>query len=307
MAGSRLRAVALAGVTALALLGTSTAPAPAAHPPRRRPRRADHYQGWSGPADWRTGTRALGTAGHPARARPAAWPSPWLRPQAGTTDVHRPAHRHHPHLGVRHLDLAGDPRSASTPASWSPPGTPRPRPAPGSRSRCRAPTTPATRPPWYVMGRWASGDARHQADHASTGRVTLVDHLDRHVLHRRRRRRGAAAGYQLRLTLYRAPGQTASPRVWMLGAMALERAGPVHRAARAPGTSPGAGNCRCRATRRTSTPGQYPEYDGGGEAWCSPDLDRDGRRVLGRASRRRPTPPGSTRPTPTRRSTTPPG
>ena len=49
--------------------------------------------------------------------------------------------------------------------------------------------------------------------------------------------------------------------------------------------------------------GQYPEYDNGGEAWCSPTSSQMVIEYWGRG----PTAdswPGSTRPTPTRRSTT---
>ena len=52
--------------------------------------------------------------------------------------------------------------------------------------------------------------------------------------------------------------------------------------------------------------GHYPEFDGGGEAWCSPTSTSMVVAYWGRIPRRG-TLPGSTRPTRTRGSTTPPG
>jgi hypothetical protein len=77
------------------------------------------------------------------------------------------------------------------------------------------------------------------------------------------------SAYQLRLTLYRTPGSTVRPVVRTLGAMASavpERTSvPV---------SPGGGawGIELNVPRRSQDihKGQYPEYDGGGEAWCSP-------------------------------------
>ncbi|MFC4005853.1 C39 family peptidase [Nonomuraea purpurea] len=119
---------------------------------------------------------------------------------------------------------------------------------------------------WYSLGRWAyaEGDIRRtsvtgQGDADATVNVdTLV----------------AAAGkpmsaYQLRLTLYRAPGSAVTPRVRTSGAMASNvperKTVPV---------SPGGGawGRELKVPRRSQNihEGHYPEWDGGGEAWCSP-------------------------------------
>ncbi|MGC4815823.1 peptidase C39 family protein, partial [Micromonospora sp. DT228] len=76
-----------------------------------------------------------------------------------------------------------------------------------------------TSTPWYVMSRWASGDQDikratldGQGDpYSSIWTDTFsIDDAEAGVLLR---------SYQLRLSLYRKPGQTASPKVRMLGAM----------------------------------------------------------------------------------------
>ncbi|MFE4801257.1 peptidase C39 family protein [Streptomyces sp. NPDC056708] len=125
----------------------------------------------------------------------------------------------------------------------------------------------ATSTPWYVMGRWAAGDAdirRTSVDDQTDGKSSIwtdtfsVD--------------DAASGlrlvsYRLRLTLHRPPGSRLTPTVRRLGAMASD----VPDRFTVPSSTPG-------LARELSVPrysqnvhaGQYPEYDNGGEAWCSP-------------------------------------
>ncbi|MDQ0797567.1 peptidase C39 family protein [Streptomyces sp. B1I3] len=121
--------------------------------------------------------------------------------------------------------------------------------------------------PWYVMGRWAAGDGdirRTSVDDQTDGRSTVwtdtfsVD--------------DAASGlrlvsYRLRLTLYRTPGSGLTPTVHRIGAMASDVPDRFTVEPSTPGI-----------TRELAVPrysqnvhvGQYPEYDNGGEAWCSP-------------------------------------
>ncbi|MBO1283272.1 peptidase C39 family protein [Streptomyces albidoflavus] len=123
------------------------------------------------------------------------------------------------------------------------------------------------RTPWYVLGRWASGDQdirRTSVDDQGDDRTSVwtdtvsVD--------------DAASGtrivaYRLRLTLYRTPGSGATPVVWRAGAMTSD----IPDRFTVPATSPG--RARELAVPRYSQNthvGQYPEYDNGGEAWCSP-------------------------------------
>ncbi|WP_433440238.1 C39 family peptidase [Nonomuraea sp. CA-141351] len=119
---------------------------------------------------------------------------------------------------------------------------------------------------WYSLGRWAyaEGDIRRTSV-SGQGDADAGVAVDTLV---------AAAGkpisaYQLRLTLYRVPGSSVTPRVRTSGVMAsnvLERKTvPV---------SPGGGawGTELAVPRRSQNvhQGHYPEWDGGGEAWCSP-------------------------------------
>ncbi|MFF3833903.1 peptidase C39 family protein [Streptomyces sp. NPDC002458] len=121
--------------------------------------------------------------------------------------------------------------------------------------------------PWYVMGRWASGDTdirRTSVDDQTDGRSTVwTDTLSLD---------DAASGlrlvsYRLRLTLHRTPGTRLTPTVHRVGAMGSD----VPDRFTVPATAPGV--ARELAVPRYSQNvhvGEYPEYDNGGEAWCSP-------------------------------------
>jgi hypothetical protein len=125
-------------------------------------------------------------------------------------------------------------------------------------------TGAATR--WYGMGRWASGDA-------DIRRTSLTDQSDDYgyvdvdtFVARGTQRLGS---YQLRVTLYRETGSTATPKLAMVGAMtsAIPDRFTVP-------TSPPAGawGIELPLPRYSQNIhiGEYPEYGGGGEAWCSP-------------------------------------
>ncbi|MEU4950418.1 peptidase C39 family protein [Streptomyces lavendulae] len=125
-----------------------------------------------------------------------------------------------------------------------------------------------TTTPWYVMGRWASGDGdvrRTSVDGQSDGRSTVwtdtlaVDHPATGV---------RICAWQLRVTLYRRPGASRGPTLWLAGAMASD----VPDRFTVPASTP-SGTARELEVPRYSQEvhaGQYPEYDNGGEAWCSP-------------------------------------
>ena len=164
MASRALRAVALVGVATLTLLASTApvhagGPSPAGTPPPAgdRPPPGGHdeqitFQDWSRHPDWRAGTHR-GTVRRTRAPRRAHH-----RPSGRHHRVHRPAHRHHPHLGVRHLDLAASPRigfdATELIASWNadtPAGT-------WLQVELQGTYTTGDQTPWYVMGRWASGD-----------------------------------------------------------------------------------------------------------------------------------------------------
>ncbi|MFJ9339262.1 peptidase C39 family protein [Streptomyces sp. NPDC101733] len=122
--------------------------------------------------------------------------------------------------------------------------------------------------PWYVMGRWASSETdvrRTSVDGQSDGRSTVwtdtlaVDAPAGGV---------RVARWQLRLTLYRKPGTDVTPRVWLAGAMASD----VPDRFTVPASAPSGTAHELKVPRYSQEvhAGRYPEYDNGGEAWCSP-------------------------------------
>jgi len=265
MNASARAAVAVFG--AVALIAGFAAPAGAATPLPVHDEQIT-YQGWSTYRDWRTGnhqgTVALpGIPGVPGLQGGVTI----LRPQ-GTTDYADP------HTGVTRSwnyatwtspkrDVGFD--ASELVASWNA-ETPR-----GTWIQIELQGTYNTGnlTPWYVLGRWASGDedirrtsVNRQGDPFSTifTDTFSIDDVANGVMLR---------GYQLRLTLYRAPGQLASPRVWALGAMSSYVPDRFT-------VPPSAGHIAWGKELAVPTysqnihEGHYPEYDGGGEAWCSP-------------------------------------
>ena len=133
-------------------------------------------------------------------------------------------------------------------------------------------TTTGTTTKWYVMGRWtsqmpseASGDI-HRTSVGGQGDADGSIAIDTFFA-----AKGVAlTSYQLRVTLYRKQGTTTAPTVRSVGAIASalpDDKSVLGRAAR-----------RRRRASRSNVPqysqevhrGEYPEFDGGGEAWCSP-------------------------------------
>jgi hypothetical protein len=117
---------------------------------------------------------------------------------------------------------------------------------------------------WYTLAIWSSGDdtihrTTVKAQNDGDGRVN-VDTFEKAD--------GAAelTSYELRVTLHRATGVTATPAVTFLAAV-------VSRQTQHTVPSPSSGVARDldvpMLSQETHT-GHYSEYDGGGEAWCSP-------------------------------------
>ncbi|RZU72764.1 peptidase C39-like protein [Micromonospora kangleipakensis] len=261
MATTSLRAVALAGMTALALLGT-TAPAGAVTQVTAESVTHDEqitWQGWSGDAGWQAGT-AAGTLVTPAGLT--------LGTPVGTTaykDPHSKSKRTWAYgTWTTPLTEVGFGASELV-ASWNadtPAGT-------WIQVELQGTYTTGAQTPWYVMGRWASGDADikrttvdKQGDKTSSiwTDTFSIDDTSAGVL---------LDAYQLRLTLYRDPAQTASPVVRSLGAMSSN---VPDRFTVAPSAGHIAWGTELAVPRYSQNihAGQYPEYDGGGEAWCSP-------------------------------------
>lgn len=234
-------------------------------PARPEPPAADarpvDYGAWTTYADWHSGT-AQGVRVH-AGGRPGVT----IAHPAGTTGYTDP------HTGTT---------ASWEYATWTSPLHPLTVPATEAVASWNADTPPGTwlqvelsggysdgtETPWYVMGRWAAGDQdikRTSVDGQTDGRSTVW--TDTFALD------DASTGlrlvsYRLRLTLYRRPGTRLTPTVWRIGAMASD----IPDRFTVPATAPG-GPARELDVPRYSQEihkGQYPEYDNGGEAWCSP-------------------------------------
>jgi hypothetical protein len=119
---------------------------------------------------------------------------------------------------------------------------------------------------WYVLGIWASGDGTiHRTSVSAQGDANGFIAIDTFI---RSKKAAPLNMYRLRLTLYRANSAagTPTPSVRFLSAMTSAESRYA-----IPSASDG-------VERELSVPqysqethaGDFPEYDGGGEAWCSP-------------------------------------
>lgn len=259
------RTVLTAALAAAA--GTAAVPSAAAAAPSRHPHHAPttaaslvDNRAWTTYTDWRcgsgAGTRAVAgrraglVIGHPLGR------TDYTDPHTGTTAAWdyatwtSPVHR----SAVPATEVIAS-WNADTPAgTWI-------------QIELRGSYSDGTDTPWYVMGRWAAGDGdirRTSVDDQTDGKSSIwtdtfsVD--------------DAASGlrllsYRLRLTLYRTPGTDSTPTVWRLGAMASD----VPDRFTVPASTPGlARELPVPRYSQNVHVGQYPEYDNGGEAWCSP-------------------------------------
>ncbi|MFF9037274.1 peptidase C39 family protein [Streptomyces sp. NPDC014892] len=253
-------AAAAGGATSQAVADTTSGRGEALVRPARAPERFTDYRAWTSYADWcsgnargtlaKAGTRPglvidtpLGTADYtdPHTGRTAAWEyATWTSP------VHR--------LTVPATEAI---------ASWNahtPDGTWIGIDLQGTYSD-------GTDTPWYVLGRWAAGDRdirRTSVDGQKDGRSSVWTDtfaIDDPATGLR------LASYRLRLTLYRTPGTRLTPTVWRLGAMGSD----VPDRFTVPATTPAvARELDVPRYSQETHKGQYPEYDNGGEAWCSP-------------------------------------
>ena len=119
---------------------------------------------------------------------------------------------------------------------------------------------------WYTMADWAAGDRRFHRRSLGSQADDLAQ-VDVDTL----KGRGSTTftGWQVRLTLLRKAGTTASPTVDTVGAVASRLPSADQVTTSRPGVASG---IRVKAPRYSQMihQGDYPQYDGGGEAWCSP-------------------------------------
>jgi hypothetical protein len=261
MVKTSLRATALTGLAALALLAP-TAPASAGRPTTGGTTVTHDeqvtWQGWSG-----AGGSAGAGAGTTATAAGLTLATP-----VGTT-VYRD-----PHTGIRRTWAYGTWTAPVTEvgfgatelvASWNadtPAGT-------WLQIEVQGTYTTGVRTPWYVLGRWASGDAdiKRTSVDKQTDKTSSV-WTDTFAIN------NPAAGtllraHQLRVTLYRDPASTVSPVLRSVGAMSSNVPDRFTVVPSTGGTAWGTELAVPRYSQEIHA-GQYPEYDGGGEAWCSP-------------------------------------
>ena len=115
---------------------------------------------------------------------------------------------------------------------------------------------------WYVLGRWAYGDADfHRTSLSGQGDKDGYVAIDTFVT------KSAMSAYQLRLTLLRRAGTTATPTVSRLSAVASDQV-----KAYVPSATTMTSSVILAVPEYSQEihTGDYPEYDNGGEAWCSP-------------------------------------
>ncbi|MFE3828008.1 peptidase C39 family protein [Streptomyces sp. NPDC059092] len=217
---------------------------------------------WTSYADWRAGTA------HGVRALSGDRPALVIDAPAGTTTYADP------HTGKsttwEYATWTSPAHRSKVPAteviaSWNartPAGT-------WLQIELRGQYADGTDTPWYVMGRWTSGDGdgdirRTSLDGQSDGRSTVwtdtfaVDDASTGT---------RLVSYRLRLTLHRAPGSGLTPVVHRIGAMASGIPDRFTVPASVPGL---ARELTVPRYSQNTHIGQYPEYDNGGEAWCSP-------------------------------------
>jgi hypothetical protein len=118
---------------------------------------------------------------------------------------------------------------------------------------------------WYTMGIWASGDGNiYRTSVGGQGDADGFIAIDTFI---RDKKAAPLYEYQLRVTLYRTPGSRATPTVRMVGAMASAAT-----AFDIPSAFGGSREVDLDVPRYSQEihAGEFENYDGGGEAWCSP-------------------------------------
>jgi hypothetical protein len=130
--------------------------------------------------------------------------------------------------------------------------------------RVRGRSGDGTTSSWDVLGRWASHDKGFRR--ASSG--SQPDDLASVATDTWRANR-ALASWQLRVTLLREAGSDVTPRIDAAGAMASRIPSSTGVSTSAPGAASGVTLAVPKLSQMVHE-GHFPQYGGGGEAWCSP-------------------------------------
>ncbi len=119
---------------------------------------------------------------------------------------------------------------------------------------------------WYVMGRWAADDTYvRRASLNGQGDANGTVYTDTFSAPSG----GGLVTWQLRVSLYRAVGSSDAPVVRTIGAMASQLPDTNKTTPSTPGTALGVTLPVPQYSQELHV-GQYPQWDNGGEAWCSP-------------------------------------
>jgi hypothetical protein len=258
------RRAALTGALALTLAGAAGPPQPARGEAGAEPSALVEYHAWTGPDGWESGAaagvrvdRPAGGAGGLLIDRPVGT-APYADPHTGTSRLWEYATWISPEQrpGFGASELVPSWNAGTPPGTWI-------------EVELRGTYGDGTTTPWYVLGRWASGDAdilRTSVGGQGDGRTRVATDT---VMVADRAAGPRLAGYRLRVTLRREPGSSASPYVRRLGVMASDLPDRLTVPPGAPGEGCGVELAVPRYSQEVHQ-GQYPQYDNGGEAWCSP-------------------------------------
>jgi len=118
---------------------------------------------------------------------------------------------------------------------------------------------------WYILGRWSSSDyAFHRTSVGGQGDADGFVSIDTFFA-----KDHPAIAYRLRATLYRKSGTTASPTLSRLSAIAMNT---TNQKMNFPSTSTITSQIDLGVPQYSQEihHGDFPQYDNGGEAWCSP-------------------------------------
>jgi hypothetical protein len=118
---------------------------------------------------------------------------------------------------------------------------------------------------WYILGRWAYGDSDfHRTSVGAQGNADGYVAIDTFFA-----KDHPAISYRLRVTLFRRAGTSASPTFTRLSAIASN-------STNSKGSFPSASDIGDEVDlgvpgySQETHHGEFPQYDNGGEAWCSP-------------------------------------
>ncbi len=249
MLHSPLRVAVATVLMTPALLVGGAAPAPARAAQVADAPRAIAYRQWDTTTELRSGTfsGATASAGKLQLSRPTAtttlgrtrytfgsWTSPWVSPGFGLTEL------------------------VPSWVSSTPEGT-------LVQVDVRGVSEGGTRSSWDTLGRWAAGDASYRR----TSLGSQTDDLAHVATDTWEASYGAFRSWQLRVRLLRKAGTSLTPRVGTIGAMASALPHVDRVTTSAPGVARGIVLDVPRYSQMVHA-GEYPQYGGGGEAWCSP-------------------------------------